>query len=35
MHLQRLEDANFRPLWRLTNALGRVRQGALEKKDVK
>ncbi len=32
MHLQGLEDVNVRPLWRLTTALGRVRQGALEKK---
>jgi hypothetical protein len=32
MYLQRLEDANFRRLWRLINALGKVRQGALEKK---
>ena len=35
MYLQRLEDSNFRWLWRLINALGKVRQGALEKKDVK
>ena len=35
MHLQRLEDSNVRRLWRLINALGKVRQGALEKKDVK
>jgi hypothetical protein len=35
VHLQRLEDANLRRLWRLINALGKVRQGALEKKDVK
>ncbi len=35
MYLQRLEDSSFRRLWRLINALGKVRQGALEKKDVK
>ena len=33
MYLQRLEDSNGQ--WRLINALGKVRQGALEKKDVK
>ena len=33
MHLQRLEDANLHRLWRLINALGKVRQGALEKKN--
>ena len=35
MHLQRLEDSTLRRLWRLINAFGKVRQGALEKKDVK
>ena len=35
MHLQRLEDSNVRRLWRLINTFGNVRQGALEKKDVK
>ena len=35
MYLQRLEDSHFRRLWRLIVALGKVRQGALEKKDVK
>ena len=35
MHIQRLEDSNVRRLWRLINALGKVRQGVLEKKDVK
>ena len=35
MYLQRLEDSNLHRLWRLINALGKVRQGALEKKDVK
>ena len=35
VHLQRLEDSNLRRLWRLINAFGKVRQGALEKKDVK
>jgi len=33
--LQRLEDAYLRRMWRLINALGKVRQGVLEKKDVK
>ena len=33
MHLQRLEDSNLRRLWRLINAFGKVRQGALEKKN--
>jgi hypothetical protein len=35
VHLQRLEDSNLRRLWRLINAFGKVRQGVLEKKDVK
>ena len=35
MHLQRLEDSNVHRRWRLINALGKVRQGVLEKKDVK
>ena len=35
MHLQRLEDSSVRRLCRLINAFGKVRQGALEKKDVK
>jgi hypothetical protein len=33
--LQRMEDSSLRRLWRLINALGKVRQGVLEKKDVK
>ena len=32
LHLQRLEDSNVHRLWRLINAFGKVRQGALEKK---
>jgi hypothetical protein len=33
---QRMEDASLRRLWRLTNALAKVRTGALHnKKDVK
>jgi hypothetical protein len=32
VHLQRLEDASLHRLWRLINALGKVRQGALEKR---
>ena len=32
MYLQRLEDSNFRRLWRLINALGKVRQGHWRKK---
>jgi hypothetical protein len=35
MHLQRLEDSNVRRLWCLIGALGKVRQGARENKDVK
>jgi hypothetical protein len=35
LHLQRLEDANLHRLWRLINVLGKVRQGPLEKKNVK
>ena len=35
MHLQRLEDSNVHRLLRLNNAFGKVRLGALEKKDVK
>ncbi len=33
VHLQRLEDASLHRLWRLINALGKVRQGALERKN--
>ncbi len=32
MYLERLEHSNVRPLWRVINALGKVQQGALEKK---
>jgi hypothetical protein len=35
VHLQRMEDSNLRRLWRLINAFGKIRQGVLEKKDVK
>ena len=35
LHLKRLEDSEVHRLWRLINALWKVRQGALEKKDVK
>jgi len=34
-HLQRMEDAYLRRMWRLINALGKVRQGVLQKKDVR
>jgi predicted HAD superfamily Cof-like phosphohydrolase len=34
-HLQRMEDSYLRRMWRLINAFGKVRQGALQKKDVK
>jgi hypothetical protein len=34
-HLQRLEDSYLRRMWRLINAFGKVRQGVLQKKDVK
>jgi hypothetical protein len=35
MVMQRLEDSRLRPLWRLTKALFRVRNGALARRDVK
>ena len=35
LHLQRMEDASLRRLWRLTNTLMKVRQGGLNPKDVK
>jgi hypothetical protein len=35
MFLQRMEDSSLRQLWRLTNVLFRVRNGALTHKDVK
>jgi hypothetical protein len=34
-HLQRMEDSYLRRMWRLINAFGKVRQGVLEKKDVR
>jgi hypothetical protein len=34
-HLQRMEDSYLRRMWRIINAFGKVRQGALQKKDVK
>ena len=34
-HLQRMEDAYLRRMWRLTNTLAKVRQGILHQKDVK
>ena len=34
-HLQRLEDSYLRRMWRLFNAFGKVRQGVLQKKDVR
>jgi len=33
--MQRMEDSNLRQLWRLTNMLAKVRNGALTQKDVK
>ena len=33
--LQRMEDSHLRRLWRLTYTLAKVRQGILQKKDVK
>ena len=33
--LQRMEDSSLRQLWRLTNILIKVRNGALTQKDVK
>ncbi|MGA3168845.1 MAG: hypothetical protein ABSF14_22315 [Terriglobia bacterium] len=35
MFLQRIEDSCLRQLWRLTNTLMKVRNGALTRKDVK
>jgi predicted HAD superfamily Cof-like phosphohydrolase len=34
-HLQRLEDSCLRRMWRLINAFGKVRQGIMQKKDVR
>ena len=33
--MQRMEDSSLRQLWRLTNVLFRVRNGALAPRDVK
>ena len=33
--MQRMEDSSLRQLWRLTNVLFKVRNGALTHKDVK
>ena len=35
LFMQRMEDSNLRRLWRLTNTLEKVRNGALARKDVK
>ena len=35
MSLQRIGNSSLRPLWRLTNTLIKVRNGALTHKDVK
>ncbi|MGA3167221.1 MAG: hypothetical protein ABSF14_14025 [Terriglobia bacterium] len=35
MFLQRMKDSRLRQLWRLTNTLIKVRNGALTHKDVK
>jgi hypothetical protein len=35
MFLQRMEDSSLRQLWRLTDVLFKVRNGALTHKDVK
>ena len=35
MLMQRMEDSSLRKLWRLTNMLVKVRNGALAHKDVK
>jgi hypothetical protein len=34
-HLQSLEDSCLHRMWRLINAFGKVRQGILQKKDVR
>jgi hypothetical protein len=33
--MQRMEDSSLRQLWRLTNVLSKVRNGALTRRDVK
>ena len=33
--MQRMEDSNLGQLWRLTNVLFKVRNGALTRRDVK
>ena len=33
--MQRMEDSSLRQLWRLTNVLFKVRNGALTQRDVK
>jgi hypothetical protein len=33
--MQRMEDSSLRQLWRLTNVLFKVRNGALTRRDVK
>ena len=33
--MQRMEDSGLRQLWRLTNVLFKIRNGALKQKDVK
>jgi hypothetical protein len=35
MFTQRMKDSRLRPLWRLTNPLIKVRNGALTHRDVK
>jgi hypothetical protein len=35
MFLQRIGNSSLRPLWRLTNALIKVKNGALTQRDVK
>jgi len=35
MFMQRMEDSSLRQLWRLTDVLFKVRNGALTHKDVK
>ena len=35
VHLQRIEDSELRRMWRLINAFEKVRQGVLQKKEIK
>lgn len=35
VHLQRLQDSCLQRMWRLINAFGKVRQGILQKKEIK